>query len=164
MLMHMWQMGRKSADALLRHTRIASTASKKPWICTAGNSGPISSRSPSHASGLQDNTLALRETRTSPFAPFPVVHFIPTIGMRITNKHNGNVLAYSCDTEPCPQCPKNRPETLTSSFTKLEDRRRATAPPAWLAKRLHPGRRQGIALDSLSSLESGPRTPRPRSG
>ena len=26
--------------------------------------------------------------------------------MRITNKHNGKVLAYSCDTEPCPNVMK----------------------------------------------------------
>jgi ribonuclease Z len=32
----------------------------------------------------------------------PVKHFIPTIGLRIEDKHTGRVLAYSCDTEPCP--------------------------------------------------------------
>ncbi len=30
----------------------------------------------------------------------PVKHFVPTIGLRIENKLNGRVLAYSCDTEP----------------------------------------------------------------
>ncbi len=29
-------------------------------------------------------------------------HFLPTIGLRIENKINGQVLAYSCDTEPVP--------------------------------------------------------------
>ncbi|MBZ0287799.1 MAG: hypothetical protein K8I30_09310, partial [Anaerolineae bacterium] len=33
---------------------------------------------------------------------WPVKHFIPTIGLRIENKVTGNVLAYSCDTEPTP--------------------------------------------------------------
>ncbi|MBI4771920.1 MAG: MBL fold metallo-hydrolase [Chloroflexi bacterium] len=32
----------------------------------------------------------------------PVKHFIPTIGLRIEDKETGRVLAYSCDTEPCP--------------------------------------------------------------
>lgn len=31
---------------------------------------------------------------------WPVDHFVPTIGMRIENKITGQVLAYSCDTEP----------------------------------------------------------------
>ena len=33
----------------------------------------------------------------------PVRHFIPTIGMRIEIKSSGKVLAYSCDTSPCPE-------------------------------------------------------------
>jgi ribonuclease Z len=32
----------------------------------------------------------------------PVKHFIPTLGLRIKDKATGRVLAYSCDTEPCP--------------------------------------------------------------
>ncbi len=33
----------------------------------------------------------------------PVQHFIPTIGLRIEFFKTGKILAYSCDTEPCPQ-------------------------------------------------------------
>jgi ribonuclease Z len=33
----------------------------------------------------------------------PVQHFIPTIGLRIEFLKSKKVLAYSCDTEPCPQ-------------------------------------------------------------
>jgi ribonuclease Z len=33
----------------------------------------------------------------------PVQHFIPTIGLRIEFRKSHKVLAYSCDTEPCPQ-------------------------------------------------------------
>ena len=33
----------------------------------------------------------------------PVKHLIPTIGLRIEFVREGKVLAYSCDTEPCPQ-------------------------------------------------------------
>jgi len=29
-------------------------------------------------------------------------HMVPTIGLRIENKANGYITAYSCDTEPCP--------------------------------------------------------------
>lgn len=31
----------------------------------------------------------------------PVQHSIPTIGLHILNKKTGNLVAYSCDTEPC---------------------------------------------------------------
>ena len=33
----------------------------------------------------------------------PVRHLIPTIGIRIESRDSGKVLAYSCDTEPCPE-------------------------------------------------------------
>lgn len=33
---------------------------------------------------------------------WPTKHFIPTIGLRIEVKTSGNVIAYSCDTEPIP--------------------------------------------------------------
>jgi ribonuclease Z len=32
----------------------------------------------------------------------PVKHFVPTIGLRVEDKETGHLLAYSCDTEPCP--------------------------------------------------------------
>lgn len=33
----------------------------------------------------------------------PVRHLVPTIGLRAESKASGHVLAYSCDTEPCPE-------------------------------------------------------------
>lgn len=33
----------------------------------------------------------------------PVKHLIPTVGLRIEFLQEGKVVAYSCDTEPCPQ-------------------------------------------------------------
>jgi ribonuclease Z len=33
----------------------------------------------------------------------PMQHFIPIIGLRVEFKTSGKVMAYSCDTEPCPQ-------------------------------------------------------------
>jgi ribonuclease Z len=32
----------------------------------------------------------------------PVRHLVPTIGVRIESRDRGRVIAYSCDTEPCP--------------------------------------------------------------
>jgi ribonuclease Z len=34
---------------------------------------------------------------------YPVRHFIPNIGLRIGFPKTRKVLAYSCDTEPCPE-------------------------------------------------------------
>lgn len=33
----------------------------------------------------------------------PVRHILPTIGLRIESPQTGKVIAYSCDTEPCPE-------------------------------------------------------------
>lgn len=33
----------------------------------------------------------------------PVRHYVPTIGLRVAVKETGYVLAYSCDTVPCPE-------------------------------------------------------------
>lgn len=33
----------------------------------------------------------------------PVRHLLPTVGLRFEFNHNGKVMAYSCDTEPCSQ-------------------------------------------------------------
>jgi ribonuclease Z len=33
---------------------------------------------------------------------WPTRHFIPTIGLRIEVKSNGQIVGYSCDTEPAP--------------------------------------------------------------
>ena len=33
----------------------------------------------------------------------PVCHLIPTIGLRIEFQQSKKILAYSCDTSPCPQ-------------------------------------------------------------
>lgn len=47
-----------------------------------------------HAPVLDNADFIIRAT--------PVKHFIPTMGLRLTDKATGRVLAYSCDTEPCP--------------------------------------------------------------
>lgn len=49
----------------------------------------------------QENlTLALQSDEFQIFSS-PVKHLIPTIGLRIEVNQTGNILAYSCDTEPC---------------------------------------------------------------
>lgn len=36
----------------------------------------------------------------------PVCHLLPTIGLRIESLHTDKIMAYSCDTEPCPEVVK----------------------------------------------------------
>jgi ribonuclease Z len=49
----------------------------------------------------QENILVLEKEDYRVFAS-PVRHLVPTIGLRIESLRNGRVIAYSCDTEPCP--------------------------------------------------------------
>jgi ribonuclease Z len=39
---------------------------------------------------------------------YPVQHFVPTIGIRVQNKHRGTVFGYGCDTQPCDNVFKHR--------------------------------------------------------
>ena len=99
MLMHMWQMGRKEPIRFygIPHCidRVENNMDMYGWEYWP-NFFPVSFT----RIAMVDDTL-LFENRDFVIRSFPVAHFIPTIGMRITNKHNGKVLAYSCDTEPC---------------------------------------------------------------
>ncbi len=99
MLMHMWQMGRTAPIRFhgIPHCldRVEGTMDMYGWEFWPGFF-PVSFT----RIGLEDDT-PLFENDDFAIRSFPVAHFIPTIGMRITNKHNGKVLAYSCDTEPC---------------------------------------------------------------
>ena len=100
MMMHMWQLGRKAPMRFygIHHciNRIEDTMEMYGWQ-EWPNFFPVSF----HRISQRDNAPLL-ENNDFIIRSFPVVHFIPTIGMRITNKHSGKVLAYSCDTEPCP--------------------------------------------------------------
>ena len=99
MLMHMWQKGRQAPIRFhgIPHCldRVEGTMDMYGWEFWPGFF-PVSFT----RIAMADDT-PLFENRDFAIRAFPVVHFIPTIGMRITNKHNGKVLAYSCDTEPC---------------------------------------------------------------
>lgn len=49
----------------------------------------------------QELTPVLKTPGLEIFAS-PVKHFLPNIGLRIEFKNEGKIVAYSCDTEPCP--------------------------------------------------------------
>lgn len=50
----------------------------------------------------EENLHLMMETDEFRIYTSPVVHFIPTIGLRIEFKKSGKILAYSCDTAPNP--------------------------------------------------------------
>lgn len=49
----------------------------------------------------QDNMPVL-ETEDFRITSWPTRHFVPTIGLRIETKTSGQIVGYSCDTEPIP--------------------------------------------------------------
>lgn len=51
---------------------------------------------------LERRNQLLMENNDFRITSWPVRHYIPTIGVRIENKRNGFVTAYSCDTAPSP--------------------------------------------------------------
>jgi ribonuclease Z len=55
-----------------------------------------------HRLPTQEMTLVLDNEDFRIFSS-PVKHIVPTIGLRIESIPTGKVIAYSCDTEPCPQ-------------------------------------------------------------
>jgi ribonuclease Z len=91
MMMHMWQLGIKRGhlrEAPLRIYGLHHCINRTEDIMTAF--------------GWEDwpGFFPVLENHDFKITAWPVKHFVPTIGLRIENKHNGNVLAYSCDTEP----------------------------------------------------------------
>jgi ribonuclease Z len=100
MLMHMWQLGRRAPlrfyglhHCINRTEDLMHSFSWEDWP----NFFPVAFHRVSeraHAPVLENEEFRI--------TAWPVKHFIPTIGLRIENKLTGNVLAYSCDTEPTP--------------------------------------------------------------
>lgn len=101
LLMNMWLLGRKNLLNIygLHHTlhRIENLMSFYEWE-NWPNFFPIAF----HRLPDEELTPVLENDEFRVFAS-PVRHLIPTIGLRIELKHSGKTLAYSCDTEPCPQ-------------------------------------------------------------
>lgn len=55
-----------------------------------------------HRLADQESSLAIGGPQLRIFTS-PVKHLIPTIGLRMEFLPENKILAYSCDTEPCPQ-------------------------------------------------------------
>lgn len=99
MMMHMWLLGRKAPLRIygIHHclNRIENMMEAYGWTDWP-NFFPVSFHRVSERDGAP-----LLENKDFIITAYPVTHFIPTIGLRIVNKHTGYVLGYSCDTEPC---------------------------------------------------------------
>ena len=104
LLMDMWLMGRKQPLDIygLPHTldRIETLMGLYGWSAWPEFFPVVFHRLPEHA---QTPVLDCEEFR---ILASPVQHFIPTIGLRIEFAATKQILAYSCDTEPCEQVVK----------------------------------------------------------
>jgi ribonuclease Z len=99
-LMEMWLRGRKHPLRLhgLRHCleRVENLMRAFEWDDWP-NLFPIHF----HALEEREGVLVL-DNEDFRITSAPMRHFVPTIGVRVEDKAAGGVLAYSCDTEPCP--------------------------------------------------------------
>lgn len=100
MLMHMWLLGRKAPLRFygLHHcvNRVEDMMIGFSW-----HEFPGFFPTTFHRVSERNNAPVL-ENDDFIISSWAVKHFVPTIGLRIVNKLTGNVLAYSCDTEPTP--------------------------------------------------------------
>jgi ribonuclease Z len=100
MMMHMWQLGRKAPLRIygIHHciNRVEDMMESFGWQ-EWPDFFPVSF----HRVSSRDDAPLL-ENRDFRIRAFPVNHFVPTIGMRIEDKHRGTVMGYSCDTQQCP--------------------------------------------------------------
>ncbi|MGE5222708.1 MAG: MBL fold metallo-hydrolase [Omnitrophica WOR_2 bacterium] len=101
LLMNMWLMGRHRPINIygLHHTldRIENLMNSYEWGHWP-NFFPVAF----HRLPQEEMTLVLENDEFRIFAS-PVRHLIPTIGLRVEDLKTGKSIAYSCDTEPCPQ-------------------------------------------------------------
>ncbi len=100
MMMHMWLLGRQAPirfyglhHCINRTELMMSGYGWREWP----NFFPVAFHRVS-----ERNRAPVMENEDFKITGWPVKHFVPTIGLRIENKLTGNVLAYSCDTEPTP--------------------------------------------------------------
>lgn len=101
LLMNMWLMGRKTPLNIygLHHTldRIRDLMGFFDWGEWPNFFPVVFHRLPD-----RDQTFVLEHDEFRILSS-PVRHIIPTIGLRIEFTKSSRVLAYSCDTEPCPE-------------------------------------------------------------
>ena len=101
MLMDMWLMGRIRPLNIygLQHTldRIENLMGFYSWSDWPNFFQVIFHRLP------EQELVPVLECEEFRMQAMPVQHFVPTIGLRIEFLKSMKVLAYSCDTEPCPQ-------------------------------------------------------------
>jgi len=101
LLMNMWLLGRQRPLNIygLEHTlgRIEKVMELYAWSEWPGFFPVVFHRVPE-----KELVLVLAGEDFKILAS-PMQHFIPTIGLRFEFSSSGKVLAYSCDTEPCPQ-------------------------------------------------------------
>jgi ribonuclease Z len=101
LLMDMWLMGRRTPLNIygLHHTldRMESLMASYDW-----GSWPDFFPVAFYRLPMQEQASVLDVDEFSIVAS-PVQHMIPAIGLRVEFKRPGKSLAYSCDTEPCPQ-------------------------------------------------------------
>jgi ribonuclease Z len=101
LLMNMWLLGRQRPLDIygLDHTlgRIEKTMELYAWSEWPGFFPVVFHRVP------EKELAPLFAGEDFKIIASPVQHFIPTIGLRIEFPVSKKVLAYSCDTEPCPQ-------------------------------------------------------------
>jgi ribonuclease Z len=101
LLMNLWLMGRRRTLDLygLDYTldRIKEMMGLYDWSKWPSLFPVIFHRLPEHP------MVPVLESEEFRILAAPVQHLIPTIGLRIEFTKSRKVLAYSCDTEPCPQ-------------------------------------------------------------
>jgi ribonuclease Z len=103
MLMHMWLLGRQNALRVYGLTHCINRT-EDMMLGFAWDTWPNFFPVPFHRV-LERPGAPVMENEDFRITAYPTRHFVPTIGLRIVNKRNGRVLAYSCDTEPMPNIP-----------------------------------------------------------
>jgi ribonuclease Z len=98
MMMHMWLLGRK---APMRFYGLHHCVNRVEDMMTGYGWQEYPNFFPTSFHRISErNRAPVMENEDFIITSWPVKHFVPTIGLRIENKITGNVLAYSCDTEP----------------------------------------------------------------
>jgi len=100
LLMNMWLSGRRAGLRLygLHHClkRLEDMMAAYNWENWPGFFPVAFHRLP------EREHMPVLETEELRIVASPVRHLVPTIGLRMESKITGKVIAYSCDTEPCP--------------------------------------------------------------